>query len=233
MKKLSIYLGAIIALFVILFAVNQYSLQAELDRLAEPAERLYKTSPENLEPATRKQLTDENYQNIILREDLDERLANGESLLVSFFSPLCSFCVENTPIYNRIANEIGVEIHQLNVLEDPEASVTMVLTPHRRSFILKMVSKRSFRRRHCRRNTPGAGRQFLVASWKTRRMVFEKTGNRSARSELAVLLFSFISLRRIDLSFKFRVGDFDIERIKRKRPHRSDSVCLNSHGTRR
>src|SRR5690554_6149924 len=106
MKKLSIYLGAIIALFVILFAVNQYSLQAELDRLAEPAERLYKTSPENLEPATRKQLTDENYQNIILREDLDERLANGESLLVYFFSPLCSFCVESTPIYNRIANEI-------------------------------------------------------------------------------------------------------------------------------
>ena len=44
-----------------------------------------------------------------------------ESLFVYFFSPLCPYCVESTPILNEIANEVGVEIRQLNVLEDPEA----------------------------------------------------------------------------------------------------------------
>lgn len=118
MKKLSIYLSLIVALFVILYIVNHQSNKAAMEKLIEPAQKLYQTTPDQLNPATQKQLNDPNYQNIILQVELIERLEKGEGMFVYFFSPLCQFCVESTPIVNETASDLQIEIHQFNVLEN-------------------------------------------------------------------------------------------------------------------
>lgn len=121
MKKLAIYLVIILAIFVLIFVVNQQSKQASFGELMEPAERLYQTEPGNLEEATREQLLDENYQDIILPDELEQRLENEESLIVYFFSPACPYCVQTTPILQDMVEEKEIEIHQLNVLEYDQA----------------------------------------------------------------------------------------------------------------
>lgn len=113
MKKLSIYLGIIVALFGLLYFINHLSEK----RYVEPAEQLYGTTPDKLNPATKSQLLDKNYQRIILPAELDEKRENKEDLFVYLFSPTCKYCQETTPILNEIAAEVGVDYYQLNVLE--------------------------------------------------------------------------------------------------------------------
>ena len=117
MKKLSLYLSIIIALFAVLYLVNVLSDQQQNKKYAEPAQRLYHTTPDKLSKPTREQLTDENYQNIILPEELNQMLDNKEDVIVYLFSPVCQYCQETTPILNQIAKEVGVEYRQLNVYE--------------------------------------------------------------------------------------------------------------------
>lgn len=117
MKKFSIYLSIIILLFVALYAFDYLSQRAQNSAIAEDAQRLYNTKPDKLRDSTKKQLTDENYQSIILPDQLAERLDNKETLFVYFFSPECSFCVETTPKLMPLANQLGIEVHQYNILE--------------------------------------------------------------------------------------------------------------------
>jgi len=117
MKKLLIYLSIIAVLFAGLYFLNQASNQQALAKYKEPAERLYKTSPDKLEQITREQLLDDNYQNIIIPKELDEALENKEDLIVYLFSPACSFCKQTTPVLNDIAEEVGAQYRQLNVYE--------------------------------------------------------------------------------------------------------------------
>lgn len=67
--------------------------------------------------ATIDQLSDENYQNIILPKDLDKKIKSGEGTFVYFFSPTCLHCQKITPILMPAAEEMGVQIDQYNVLE--------------------------------------------------------------------------------------------------------------------
>lgn len=117
MKKLLIYLSIVVLLIALLYYLNQLTQKNAMKNLVEPAQELYQTDPQNLNEATRKQLNDPDYQNIILPGELETRLKNKEDLFVYFFSPLCKYCVESTPIVNDIAGEVQVEIHQYNVLE--------------------------------------------------------------------------------------------------------------------
>jgi thiol-disulfide isomerase/thioredoxin len=117
MKKLAMYLGIIVLLFGVLYAVDYVSEQQVNKKLSDAAMRLYKTTPDKLSKSTRDQLNDENYQRIILPDELAEKLANKESLVVYMFSPECPYCRQTTPILNEIAEEVGADYRQLNVFE--------------------------------------------------------------------------------------------------------------------
>nr|WP_285855804.1 thioredoxin family protein [Paenibacillus camelliae] len=86
----------------------------------EPDNALYGKPSSELNPATRELLKDENYQNIILPAALDEKVENKEDFIVYMFSSTCIYCKQTTPQIMPIVNELGVEMHQFNVLEFPE-----------------------------------------------------------------------------------------------------------------
>ncbi|CAM3515552.1 thioredoxin family protein [Marinicrinis lubricantis] len=121
MKKLSIYLGIIIVLFGGLYAVNVFSEKAANSKYEEKAMELYKTTPDKLKTETKEQLDDENYQNIIIPSDFNQKLENGDDMLVYFFSPTCYYCQQTTPTIMDLAEEADVSILQYNVWEDPSA----------------------------------------------------------------------------------------------------------------
>jgi thioredoxin 1 len=109
MKKLLIIGGAIIAIFVLIIVLNNQSNKTKLENNA------YGTN--NLEQSTIDQLDDPNYQNIILPDALSEKIASGEPVTAYFFSPLCQYCKQMTPVLMPVASEMGVDIVQYNLLE--------------------------------------------------------------------------------------------------------------------
>lgn len=74
----------------------------------------------SLQQSTIDLLDNENYQNIILPEDLEEKIASGDPVMAYMFSPECPHCLNFTPNLIPIANELGVEINQYNLLEFPQ-----------------------------------------------------------------------------------------------------------------
>ncbi|MFD2671838.1 thioredoxin family protein [Marinicrinis sediminis] len=117
MKKLLLYLGIIVVIFAGIFALDQYQDSKTNAAAEEKAQELYKTSPDKLSEETKKQLDDENYQNIIIPAEFEQKLADKEPMLVYFFSPTCHYCQKTTPTVMELSEEIGVEVLQYNVLE--------------------------------------------------------------------------------------------------------------------
>lgn len=113
MKKMMIYLGIIVGLFVILFVVNRASLKAQDDNV-------YGVPASQLDSMTVKQLDNPNYQNIILPADLKQKLADKSSLFVYYFSPTCVHCVATTPHLVPLTKELGVDMKMFNLLEFKE-----------------------------------------------------------------------------------------------------------------
>lgn len=109
MKKLLIIGAAVVVIFVLLIFLTNAANEEQL------AGNPYGT--DDLEQATIDQLDDENYQNIILPDELDEKIASGDPTTVYYFSPTCPHCQETTPILMPIAEEMGVEVDQYNLLE--------------------------------------------------------------------------------------------------------------------
>ena len=62
-------------------------------------------------------LDNENYQNIILPEDLEKKLANKEDATVYFFASDCIYCQQATPILAPMAEELGIDSVEYNLLE--------------------------------------------------------------------------------------------------------------------
>lgn len=114
MKKMFVYLAVIVALFAVLFIVNQ---QSEKTKNAKYADNVYGVNPAKLNPATKNLLDDPNYQNIILPDQLSKKIKNKESFFAYFFSPTCGFCLETTPKLIPLASELNVTLHQFNLLE--------------------------------------------------------------------------------------------------------------------
>lgn len=112
MKKLLIFGGVIVAAFVLIIVLTNLSNQEKL------ANNPYDT--EDLSQSTIDLIDDENYQNIILPDELQEKLDNKDSVTVYFFSPECSFCKEMTPVLMPLADQEDVEIVQYNLLEYPQ-----------------------------------------------------------------------------------------------------------------
>ncbi|MFD2117279.1 thioredoxin family protein [Paenibacillus yanchengensis] len=106
-KMIYLYLGIIVVLIAGIFAFTKL----------EPKNSLYDMPTSKLNPATRDQLKDSNYQNIILPAALDKKITDKEDFFVYYFSPTCGYCQLTTPELMPLAKELSVPIHQLNVLE--------------------------------------------------------------------------------------------------------------------
>lgn len=113
MKKLYIFGGAIVVLFIAIIALTNMSNSNKLK------DNPYATN--DLNQATIDLLSDKNYQNIILPDALADKIAAGEPTVAYLFSPLCSHCKNYTPKLMPLAEEYGVTVNQLNVLEYEEA----------------------------------------------------------------------------------------------------------------
>lgn len=110
MKKVLIFLGIIIVLFGSLaFLTNRQN-----------SEKVSEDNPygkTSLHPETIALLDDENYQNIILPNVLDQELKDQGDKTVYFFQSTCQYCKVATPILSPLAEELGVDLVQYNLLE--------------------------------------------------------------------------------------------------------------------
>ncbi|WP_424237932.1 thioredoxin family protein [Bhargavaea ginsengi] len=109
MKKLLIIGGAVIVVFAMIVFLTNQSNQSKLEN-----------SPygdKKLQQATIDQLDDENYQNIVLPDELEQKVESGEPVTAYFFSPTCQYCQEMTPRLMPVAEDMDVQIDQYNLLE--------------------------------------------------------------------------------------------------------------------
>ena len=111
MKKLAIVGSIIVILCVAIVLLTNKSQNDIMEAYDNP----YGT--DNLHPSTIELLADENYQNIMLPDDLQSKIESDEGTYAYFFSPTCQYCKAFTPVLMPIAEEYGVKIDQLNVLE--------------------------------------------------------------------------------------------------------------------
>ncbi|GKU79766.1 thioredoxin family protein [Paenibacillus sp. L3-i20] len=106
-KMIYVYIGIIIFLFGSIFVLNNSGKKNEL----------YAKSVSDLNPATRAQLDDPNYQNIILPKELDKKVADKEDFFVYMFASNCEYCKFTTPQIKPIADGIGIDLPMFNLLE--------------------------------------------------------------------------------------------------------------------
>ncbi|OLN23774.1 thiol reductase thioredoxin [Domibacillus antri] len=109
MKRVIIFAVVLVLIFGAIAFITQY--QKEQASEGNPYEK------DDLHTETVQQLDDPNYQNIVLPDDLKEKLENGEDAVVYFYSPTCPHCQETTPVLMPIADDENVEVLQYNLLE--------------------------------------------------------------------------------------------------------------------
>lgn len=109
MKKIVIFLGIIIVLFAAIAIIT--NVQKEETSEGNPYGK------DDLKSSTIDQLDDPNYQNLILPEELDKKLENNEDVTVYFYSPECSHCQRTTPVVAPLAEQMGIDLVQYNLLE--------------------------------------------------------------------------------------------------------------------
>ena len=109
MKKLGIIGAIVVALFALIIVLTVISNNSKL------ANNPYDT--DDLNQATIDLLDDENYQSIILPDALEDKISSGEKTIAYLFSPLCVHCKSFTPKLMKVADELDLQIDQLNVLE--------------------------------------------------------------------------------------------------------------------
>ncbi len=111
MKKLLIIGSIIVILFAAVIVLTNVSNNNKLSSGNNPY------GDKKLKQETIDQLDDENYQNIMLPDELEAKIEAGEDVNAYFFSPICVHCQAFTPKLMPIADELGVDIAQLNVYE--------------------------------------------------------------------------------------------------------------------
>ncbi|MFD2657715.1 thioredoxin family protein [Gracilibacillus thailandensis] len=111
MKKMVIFVLVLVVIFGALIFVVQYQNSKQLDGVDNPYNKT------ELDQATIDQLDDPMYQNQILPNELADKLSNGEDVTVYFYSPTCIHCQRTTPELVPIAEEYGVDLVKLNLLE--------------------------------------------------------------------------------------------------------------------
>lgn len=105
-KSLGIFFG-ILAVLIIALVV--------LSNLKE--DTVYGMPENKLYPDTRALLKDPNYNNIMLPDELDQMIADKKSFFVYYFAANCPHCKFTTPLLKPLADELGINLHQFNLLE--------------------------------------------------------------------------------------------------------------------
>ncbi|WP_096189487.1 thioredoxin family protein [Evansella halocellulosilytica] len=129
MKKIIIFGLIVILIFGALAFLTSYQNKQQSEGNPFGKERLY--------PETIEQLDDPLYSNIILPDELDDKLENEEDVTVYFYSPQCEYCNEASPILIPLADETGVDLELYNILEfeqgwdDHQISATPTLIHYR------------------------------------------------------------------------------------------------------
>jgi len=111
LKKLLIIGAVIVVLFASIIVLTNYSNKSKLASANNPY------GDKELKQETIDQLDDKNYQNIMLPDELQKKIEAGEDVNAYFFSPICVHCQAFTPVLMPIADELGIDIAQLNVYE--------------------------------------------------------------------------------------------------------------------
>jgi len=111
-KKIIIFGSILLALFAAISFLTSYQQNKKAED--NPFKK------ESLHPATIEQLDDPNYQNIILPDELDKKLAKKESVTVYFYSPTCPHCRDTTPVVAPLSKELGIDLKMFNLLEFEE-----------------------------------------------------------------------------------------------------------------
>ena len=119
MKKLGIIGAAVVLLFAAIIVLTNMS---NSDKMKDNP---YDT--DNLQQSTIDLLDDENYQNIILPNNLQAKIESGEGVFAYMFSPECGHCMNFTPKLMNVAEQEDIQIDQLNVLEYQNAWTTYQL----------------------------------------------------------------------------------------------------------
>lgn len=109
MKKVLIFLAIIIVLF------SGVAILTNMQNSEKVEDNPY--GKDTLHPETIALLDDENYQNIILPDELDQKLNDKEDATVYFFQSTCGYCKEATPILTPLAEDMGIDLVQYNLLE--------------------------------------------------------------------------------------------------------------------
>lgn len=110
MKKVLIFIGIIVVLFGALAIVTKMQNKEKVSE-----DNIY--NKDTLHPETVAQLEDPNYQNLILPEDLQTQIDNGDDMTVYFYSPTCPHCQRTTPIVAPLSEEMDINLVQYNLLE--------------------------------------------------------------------------------------------------------------------
>ncbi len=114
-QKMFIILGIIIVLFIALYFVVDLKNEQAIGDKDNPYGK------DRLDQATIDQLDNPNYQNQIIPDDLDEKLENGEDMFIYFYHPECPHCQKLTPRLVPLAQEMGVDMKKVNLLEFEDA----------------------------------------------------------------------------------------------------------------
>ncbi|MCE7793532.1 thioredoxin family protein [Salipaludibacillus sp. CUR1] len=109
MKKLIIFGGIVILLFGAITFITSFQNEQRSEGNPFGKDRLHSETID--------QLDDPLYQNIILPEELDEKLQAGEDATVYFYSGRCEACNQASPVLIPKAEELDVDLHLYNVLE--------------------------------------------------------------------------------------------------------------------
>lgn len=113
-NKMFIIIGVIVVLFAALYFLTNYQNKKTVDEHDNP---YVDKDISELHQETIDLIGDPNYGNIIIPDELDEKLANGEDVTVYFFSPTCVYCQQATPVVAPLADELGVDMKKVNLLE--------------------------------------------------------------------------------------------------------------------
>ncbi|MFC5529173.1 thioredoxin family protein [Cohnella yongneupensis] len=105
-KNLAIFFGVLVVLIVALVVLNNFK-----------KDTVYGMPSSDLSQPTRDLLDDPNYNNILIPDKLDQMIADKNSFFVYYFSASCPHCLFSTPQIKPIADDLGINFHQFNLLE--------------------------------------------------------------------------------------------------------------------
>ncbi|PPA72449.1 thioredoxin family protein [Jeotgalibacillus proteolyticus] len=109
MKKILIFGGIIVLIFAAIAIVTNMQNASKVE------DNPY--GKEDLRQSTIDLLDNPNYANQVTPDELDERIASGEPTTVYFFSPECEHCLRTTPMLAPLAEDMDVDMVQLNLIE--------------------------------------------------------------------------------------------------------------------